>query len=446
MNGRVVWWIVAAWLCAAGVVVAQEEEAPDPLVFLHACQTAYVDGPIADEVEVEVRTPDGRTRRDRFTVRLDADPTGVRRLLLELGRLRVYGERDLVVAEHTGDSTACVVWTGRGAVDPELLGEFLPPLPLVELSLATSGVDVTRWLTPYTPRVVWTGAEIVGDEAVVLRGRLDASVGGVGGTIELVCDQRTDRVRRVVVVFDTSAGPVELTVTMTAVEPGDPLEWKIDPAGRRVVDSLTRLRAQPREIQPGSTVAGYALITPGLTLWTLNDGFAARREGDAEWERVEAVVLAFFRVPDDGAEVGEAELRARASARAVLSGLDLGYQDEGVTDRLRVFRVYAVATMGMTRFSREGLGKIAERWATMGDVVPVDGRWRGILAPATEASGIDLFAKGAQAALVVIDDRRVLRGVVRLDDRADDEVLDALRALMVEDQRGLIAPTDDDPG
>jgi hypothetical protein len=374
---------------------------------------AYRAGPVADDVSVEVTIDGGAPRAERLTVRIDAAGVGLedgpKRVLLELGPLRVYVGGGRLIATHSAEPGAYFEAPFEKQISLVSLQEVLPPLPVPQLALVIPDDAAMRTPTPYTKGVGWDRAEYEGDAtppSVRVYGR------GFDGPVELAIDPKTSRIAGFAARFQSDSHDAVLELTCRPVPPGDPAAWEPDVTGRTRVGTLSALRSGARrvELRPGDRVPDFTLIAPDQTAWSL---LAAGREASS---RPVAVLL--FRVPADAARATAIEADARAGLAAVGA-----LRSEGLVAD------HAGAVIELSEFNREAFLALAEAWAR--GTVGTTGAGR-LLWASSGAASIDRFARDAGALIAVIKPDGTLGGVVRLDGRAGagTSVVDDLRALI----------------
>ncbi len=404
---------------AVGVAVAalgQPDDIPrqwHPEEIFGEARQAYRAAPVADQVSVEVVIDGGAPRAERLTVRIDAAGVGLedgpRRVLLELGPLRVYVGGGRLIATHSAEPGAYFEAPFDGAISLASLQEVLPPVPVPQLALVIPDDAAMRTPTPYTKGVRWDRAEYEGDATPPtfrVYGR------GFDGPVELTMDRGTSRISGFAARFQSEGHDAVLELTCRPVPPGDPATWEPDVTGRTRVRALGELRTGARraELRPGDRVPDFTLIGPDQTPWLL---FAAVREAASR-----PVVLLLFRIPADAARAAAIEADARAGLGALRS-----LRSEGlIVD-------HAGAVIELADFNREAFQALRRRWAdAAGSAAGAD----DLLWASSGVASIDRFARDAGALIAVLNPDGTLGGIVRLDGRAggDAALVDELRALL----------------
>jgi hypothetical protein len=422
-------------VAACGAVALGQVHEPGPVdlppgTAIDEAGKAYRAGPVADDVSITVRTgAAGPERKERYRVRIaarSADGQQGPRLLLERGRLRVFGAPGKRVAADVGDETACVVWELEGDPTAEDLARHLPPVPLPQIALALGGENAARDLTPYTLGTVWSTAtadERVTPSVVMLKGRCS------GGDVTMVIDGRqgkSGRLRSFVAELKTDPGGAGRGMTLDlkcepVVNPGDPKEWEIDPGTREHLGSISELRQRPAPIAVGKRVPVLRLLSGQGEEWE-GSWPAVQPDVGPPAPGIGAVVLVFFRVPGDVERAAGISRDAMAGVEAAVAWFNLPAGPAGIAVR----RVAVFRPMDFKPDRLAALGNVRSPNQLSGSTGPDSLLQTPLNFTISPPATLDRFAAGADAALVLLDASKVLRAVIRLDGRADQS--DAIAA------------------
>jgi len=411
-------WVARAATCVlalalacslAGAAQAEDEsEELAPEIALLELRESYRARPIAERVHVTLTDTNGRAWGQRLLVRLDASDATRPRAVLDLGRLQVVVDSDLLSVTHEDNPRS--VWRTRIEEPPTtgLLARVVGPVPAPQLELAF-GSGGGKALLPHVSDVAWDSAaeEIDGGRPVVrLRGRSSRG----GATLEI--DPRVWRLRSMAVSFEDRGEPALLELRVEGTPVGDPETWPggtadASTAGRREVASLADLLAEVAPLGPGEPAPEISLLspTPAMSRWRLSEALE-NHSGD--------LALVLFRAPSD---VASREL-AMADARA---GLAI-WRDSAGEGEAAVAGM--VVDLGATSFSQ--VQEMAGAWANT--------RQAPLLWTTDENNTLGSFTRDADCVMVIVDDAGIIDHVLPLDGAASDE---PTRMRLVE----LLAPT-----
>lgn len=396
--------LVVSW--TAGAESRQEPLSIDPRIVLDELRRAYRTAPVADEAIVTIRNALGQSRSERVTVRIDAAGVradeGPRRVLLELGPLRVGVEEGRLVADHAAEPGLVFVYEFAGPLTAAAIEQVLPPLPVPHVAIAGPDPEGMNAPLAYARGIEWVSAELRAASlppVEVLRGLRPE------GPVVLTIHAESGRLLQFSAEMPGAGGPVTLEVICRAVPPGDPATWIPPTDGRELVPALVDLRtgrARP-ELRPGQQAPDLALLGPDLGAWSLHDALASAARESPEGPAPPAVVILF--------RPGEAAADARAGVealRAVVSGPGA----RRVVNR-------AAAVMDLGAFSRDRFQQLRSEWAGGADAerpIPAD----DLLWASSSAESLDRFASDAGAAAIIVGPDRTIRAILRLDGRGSD--------------------------
>lgn len=383
---------------------------------------AYRSGPIVEHVEFAGIGPAGQ-RTDAW-LRMDAGSDDdasprVARLRLDAGRAIIWAQGDRVVFAHADNPTAFAERVAAGGLAGGLLRE-VPQSPLPQLGLAlTDESNSPRW-DPRRAR--WNNVSVAAD-SVTLDGLLDQQ------RVTLTLDAATARLTS----FElTIAQDQTLKATVTRHVAEDPQTWPVALTGRTKVASPAELRALPRPIEPGQAAPPLGLMTRDLSGWSLVENLAqAAMAGRGQSGAIGALVLAGG--SSDPAQVGLALRAARGAAR-LSRELDAQLA-QGLPQTPKLI-VRMVGVLELADVSRERIAALEAQWRAAN---PIKGDAAKDAMPELlwTGGGIESLRQLAPAqtvALVLIDDRQVLRGVLTLEGRLLDEaaIAEELRNMLRE--------------
>lgn len=243
----------------------------DPTTAWRDIASAYQSKPTAERIAITAQVGDRPARRAELVVRLDprraanskpSDALASASVLIDAGPLRIWagptGEA------HWGmnaifDKSLATIYSAKldGPVAAATLRDLLPPTPLPQLALLRMDASAAPDdLTPYTGPVVWR-------EAHLLDGPEDATYTITGTSADhhstaetrVIADAKTGRLRSVRVTRPSINLTIELAISPLTVAADEPAKWTIDPANRRVVESLSALtqRDDPPKPAPAPT-------------------------------------------------------------------------------------------------------------------------------------------------------------------------------------------------
>lgn len=411
---------------AAGQGLGPQPVSVPVAVTLDDLYAAYAQ-PTAEEVTVRIRGPQGPERNDTLVVRVDpGDDAGrPRRLLLELGQLRVFAEGGKLRAVNTNVPSKYFEASFEGPLTPAAIAGLLPPLPLPQLELATTPrAGGFRAPTPYTSGITWSEALA---QATVRPHTMTLTGSGPASTVTVTAHLGSARLIRISATIRGRDGETAMELACRPLEPGDPATWAPSIDGREPVRSLTELRPTPAKAQgqivPGEVVPELSFSRPDLSAWTLSSALGGA-PGMEESARPLALVL--FRHAG-----GESRLKDAVAGSTALRSIRSGAAHPQPDPEPPAFGTAAAIVIELGEFSREKWDSAAREWAASipGDAQPPAGE---LLWAPSAAQTIDRFLPDAGAIIVVIGPDRVLRGAVRLDGRSSDaaSIAAELRALL----------------
>lgn len=358
------------------------------------------------------------TRQASFTVRLADDL-----FRLELGPVIVVGQRAgdeaTLLAWHRHDLTS--IFVHRGPHLPALVRRDLPP---IWCGLLADWLAQTEHAYPLVAR-----------DWVFLPDRHDDGHTIIFETPGVRYERRQDPDGSAVlserVSINRPTGHERLEITYTAVDPGDPADWTVDPDTRKPVSSIPALRAQPAPISRGQTVS-LRLFQPDDQSWPLASVF--EQEPSAFQRRhASALVLVLSVLSPRAADLDEtfqpddtvtllSELRTRVAGLSAQRG-----------EPRPIFVARPVAIFDVRGFNRERLQALLAAAADL----PTDQLLPEIEAATPRAlwsqppeETMDLFCPGAHTALVILDPQRRLLAAIRVYDQRKAAVETAARVLL----------------
>jgi hypothetical protein len=417
--------LIAPRLAMAQGLGPQPEAVPVD-VTLDDLYAAYAQ-PTAEEMTVRVRGPQGPERNDTLVVRVDpGDDAGrPRRLLLELGQLRVFAEGGKLRAINSNVPSKYFEAPFDGPLTPAAIAGLLPPLPLPQLELATtpraSGFHAP---TPYTTGITWSEALA---QATVRPHTMTLTGSGPTSTVTVAAHLASARLIRISATIRGRDGETAMELACRPLEPGDPATWALPIDGREPVRSLTELRPTAAKAQgqiaPGEVVPEMSFSRPDLSAWTLSSALGGAPGTE---ESAKPLALILFRHT-----AGESRLKDAIAGSSALRSIRSGAGHTQPDPETPAFGTAAAIIIELGEFSREKWDGAGQEWAVAapGDAPPPTGE---LLWAPSAAQTIDRFLPEAGAVIVVIGPDRVLRGTVRLDGRASDATAIAaeLRALL----------------
>lgn len=380
---------------------------------------AYRSAPIRESVTVRVKDDRGRTSQSIITVAIDPGKADApRRLRLELGQLIVTAVDQRVLASTKNDNSRYAEFTLPNEPLKPALEKLFPALALPQLVLADRTVPATvaglrdLGLTPSSDQgpahVLWRGTKL--DRASgrqVIEG--DIAGASVPGTLKLTIERGSNRLRSAELTLES--GPVRaIDVNVRAIELTDPTTWPIDTAARTAVDSLSDLTGSGESLRIGHAVPLVLnFLTTAGTRWvetsdqlasvlvlTRFDTHALRERADLErrdatFRELRRTVLPAIKVRDQ-LQLGS-ESRYNARCVALIDDADLTTSQAGL-----LFRLFD---------SEDNLSVPNPRTET--------------LLLAESSADLDPVLAGGIASVVIVDQDRIVRGIVTVDDPAVTE-------------------------
>lgn len=447
-RDRLVGWIVTAIAGAASLATeAQASHDSAAASVVREVQTFYASNAICERVGVQVKTPAPgytdtgasggpmRTRRASYAIRFRGVPGAglTPSLSLELGQYQLFARPTEATIAHARNATTYYRQPMEGAITTRALGDVVPPVPLPQLDLAQGptniageGLCTSFW--PYAEGINWTGVEV--DPRVPSRRTLRGEFADSGGgTVTLLLSG----VRLRMLTIERRSPRVSITLACTPVASCEPEKSVIDVSSRTRVESLLDLKARGGWTHVGEDLPPISISPAGGGDWLLDDLLESPAEAVIVGvPRAEHAVLVFTRVPAPG-EVSAlarldfdtlgAHLRStRASAFNVRSGggsLVAAEQAE-LPPRFGYARVLVFSNQPEPAVMLESIKKSGLHWGM-----------RNVLFGASAAESMDLVAPGAEAAVVIIDSKKIVRAVIAVDgttttDRLADQIAGAL--------------------
>ncbi|MGE3108085.1 MAG: hypothetical protein AB7O77_06990 [Phycisphaerales bacterium] len=289
---------------------ASASAAPEPVdldLALLSLRSAYTTGVTEEFVEVIVRRGVSAPLRESFIVRLDPG-SGTKHphtCRLELDLLTVYWTlspaapegRPSLVAVHERNSACMYEHPVEGVLNVQKLADALLPLPVPQLALAldpdlqAAAGRPMRWLTPYTPSILWTSASkdprrAPGD--IIIDGTCEpVSVPGPGeptipsGKTSATFDESTGRLKRFTAEID--GGKIELELRIRPERSLDRHSWPVSTAGRARVAALADLAPPRADAANAATFPDIVFQDARSNPWVTTEAFLKKvAAGDPE--------------------------------------------------------------------------------------------------------------------------------------------------------------------
>lgn len=436
--------IVAACVWVGGPPgFAQAPAAPasdvDPQIAaaLSAVRTAYTLGPITERERITLRPPQGNPRTSRLSLLVDRGDGSLLhppRVAMKLGvhlHIDVVGER--FRAANQQNKQLYYETTLPGPVAPETLAKVIPALPAPQLAWAlepeAAAISGATLRVEPLGVVSWIRADRRPGE-VVLQGT------SRHGPVEMVIDSGTGRLVRLFAAMGDDGTRLEIRT-----EPADAADdpgWKIDPAGRALVSSISDLREAPAEAQVGARAPGLGLMTSSLVAWDLNGSLREMLAGPTQAGSGPAyLALVLYKAGgDQPARVEaatEAALQSTFTLRAIKRDLDRRRQ-QGDASEVRLM-VRPVAVLELTDVQPARIKGLEEIWGKAGE---------DLLWTSGGQSLLDRFTPQVAAVVVLIDPDQTLLGQIPVDiaNPDTDTLTTEFRAIL----RDLALPDPDAPG
>lgn len=450
--------------------VARAEPADDALREL---QTFYRTQPSCERVRVEYRTPGAvagapqRVARSSVVVRLNprlslptepagsgAEPAtnsaaGVRSIALELPPLRVWIEGDRLIAIHERNSATYFESSVSRPLTSKAVGEAMPavPMPQVDLASAAPGGTITEFW-PYVRNIRWTSAEVDARQPRhrVLRGvgvsspmRTTADNVAPAASVAVTLVMQGQRLHTLALDF-TDLGS-RLTLACTPLQPCDTDRSPTDLTRRTRVVGMDELQPKGGTLRVGVRVPALPLTEAAGKGWSIESLLQPPpRAVLAGVGPAEHVVLVFLRgLPDgaprelsrfDPATLAKAlgELRAESFRAPPAQPRDPAGNTPDLDPVLRLSRFAFAPVLVLTNPEPdEVLRRLRQADAEWG------GGGSGVLWSTEPRSTIDLFAPGAEVAVIILDPELVLRGViVPAKGETAEQVADRIAAALFE--------------
>lgn len=428
--------LVAAHACAQLTDAGTRDTASGPVAgsmevaaHLWAVIGRYRFAATADRVRVTLVQPDGRSDMHSLEIRCVPGTNGLARL--EISDLTIEARGGVLRAVHGRDPTTYVQQplplpesdTDKRADPATVLRDALPPLPIPHLSLAFDAAEVD-WC-PLVTGLVWENAERLthdGREGVRLVGRTDMG----SASLEI----SGARIKRFEADLEP-AGQTRIVVDCEPLEPSDPDSWVLDVSRRRPEPGLASLRPLGQPPAIGSDFPAIDLRSAGAS----PPPVMPARESAALWAASTLHVVLFLRdEPDDAAITLAASTLAEAYTQTQRSLLR-GRLDGLYNKRLRLAGMSGAIEVTTDDQVFDRLQAMEQAWH---DAV-VAYRDRSSAPPpvgwyVNDTRLLDRLAMAAQAAVVVLDDAGVLRGVIPVDTSTP---ADLLAEMLLETVTGL---------
>jgi hypothetical protein len=399
---------------------------PDALERIHR---AYTSAPIAEDVEITLATPAGVSRRDVF-IALDAQPSGIRAMFLELGPLRVFAESRAeggrLLIDRPLNHREYAEIELRGPIAPALLARHMPPVPLPQIAIA-SGVWSVDYAAPGADdaggELSFTGVRWLG-AAIDPRGQRLTLVGRAGPdaaapSVRVSADALTGRVLDASIEWSDRASALDLRVRAIEI-PDAPLAWRVTPDGRERVPTAADLlvSTEPRRI--GTEMPELPLVTASGAGWPWRTLLDAPPGEPLSAGRVAVLILARNAVlREDPDAVARLFVALRAAA---------GKDAEGIS----VTPAVALgAIVDLSAWTPDHVRDIAEAWKDRARVVYAIGG----------SATLDAIAPGADAVAVVIGPAGEILGIIEPPASSGDALRDGeARAQLTERFRVAFEP------
>jgi hypothetical protein len=395
---------LAALLAVVAASFARADD-PWPGVAAH-----YQHGVIGEKVTYRAVDAGGAERSSTVLLRLDHDQPAAPAIRLDLGNLVVYADRTRIVAAHAGNPGTYLERTVENGLSPRAFEDALPPLVLPQLGWAFSSPHADAWWDIFgVGRVQMILDESAGLDANVLK-VLQHSGAARLEALSLRPARSNLALASMKVAYPHGSLTLDLTSEdLAPADIGDASTWVINTDKRTRVESLTDLKPLPGEVAVGDACPPLGLVTSRIEGWSFADA-VKRLQGQNPQPPGPAWVALLVRVPSGPAP---------AVVPQAVRGLD-GLVREFSIQRMQglrgsprleahevlVLELGEVNAQRVAELSREqvaGADSIAERlFSTTGKAT----FWR--------------IAPEAAAAVIVLDERQRIAGLVRLDGRLVD--------------------------
>jgi len=437
--------IVAAW---AGLGVGTSARAQDDAAARAAVEKLrafYASSDVCERVGIEIvspgPTPAAGARRTRSSVMVrlakqaagpEGDDAG-RMVVLELGQLRLVAADGLLVAAHAANPGTFARWTlagtgeGGGRVTSRDLESVVPSVLVPQVDLAGAGEGPVRSLGSFARGITWTGVDV--DPRQPARATISGIFehGGVrlvvvGGRLKTMVVERADQ-------------GVVITLNVSGLSPCEPRRAMIDVERRTRVEGLDDLKPKGYTLRIGVKAPEMPLSRVSGEKWTLDEVLAPPTEAAVRGvSAAEHAVLVFVRSLRPGVETGLARFEA-----GKLAGILGTLRDETFAAGAKDKPAEITTGDAPARLARFGLAPVLVVSGLSADELLVRLRdagkvWgRDVMWTTDAAASIDLFAPGGEAAVVVIDSERVVRGVVVVEaSMSTEQVGEQVEALLFE--------------
>ncbi len=409
MRRAMIGMVVAG--CAWTGVRADPPSAAD---VVREVQRVYRAAPTCERVQMELRYPapapavGTRSARSSLVVRVGprAKGEGVETLALELGQLRLSAGDGAMIAANERDPGTFFKGTVAGVLGSKTLAELMAPVLLPEVDLASSDpATACAAFWPYATEISWQSV----DPDSKVAGRRVVHGTCAGGTVTMTVQNQRLRM----LVIELTQKKTTLTLGFNPFIPCDPARWPIDVSKRTRVDSLDELRPRSGTLRVGFRVPPMPMTRGTGEPWDL--GALLQPPASAPGEKPAGhAVLVFLR--PNAAAAGAGERRFKADELAPILGHLRAevFKPRGPGDAEREPSA-AIARFGYAPVFVMAAPKpeeILSRLRAAADVWSAEG---GVLWTTEGKATIDLFAPGAEACCVVIDQDFVLRAVVTVD-------------------------------
>lgn len=424
-------------LCVVGVTKLSLAHDGAAATAVREVQLAYGSQAICERVGVQVKLPPGasgglpRLWRASFTVRYQAvAESGLSPLVtLDLGQFLLDATPSEVRVAHARDSTTYYAQAIEGQVTPRTIASVVPPLPLPQLDFArasAAGGQVCEELWPYASGITWTGVE--SDQRAPLRRTVRGAFDG--GSVSMLLNGPRLRV----LTIERTNPRVTITLSFSALGSCETDKTLVDPSKRTRVDTVLELKPRGGAVHVGDELAKVELSPAGGGEWSLQDLLDSPAEAViAGVPPAEHAALVFRRVPGPGVmpplprmdfdKLGELLRSSRAAAFASRASGSAGAGGDAPEQMPRFgYALVQVFNTPDPGAMLEGINASGKHWGM-----------RNVLFSAASATSLDLIAPKADAIVVIVDSKRIVRSVIAVDASTDaDQLSDQIAGALFE--------------
>lgn len=410
-------------------------------------QNAYRTGEVCERVTLQVKsiTPGNalpRTVRSSYVVRMELTPSLIDNrpiVAVDLGSMQFMVRDGLITAVHPRDPATFFNAPHNGFISTRAIAQALQPVPLPQLDLATapsSELPCTEFW-PYAKNITWTGVDVDPRQSTrkTIRGVCE------GGLVTLAVSAQRLRT----LTIDLADPKTVLTFGFAPSGPCDPQRAAIDVTRRQRVELASDLRPRAGVLKVGARIPELPLSPPGGGQWSLAEILEPPPEAIIVGMPAadHAVLLLTRPSNEDGfipalprldlnklgdlmRQMRSASFQPRPAGR--LSG------DVEPPTRFGFARVLVMNSPGPEEVIAQ-LRAAQPKWGTQ------------MLWTTNAGATVDVFAPGADAAVVIVDAEGVLRSVLPIEPGITaEQVADQIQASLFElapDQRRLPGQTID---